>query len=150
MGMLNRKLYAKHKLGDKVKPVVVCSPESKCKRSFGQEADINVIMKRFKATGHIQLRPNPGQFVDVSGLGDFAEATRRVNAAKASFMALPGRVRSIVGGSPEALMEYVADPANWAEAIKLGLVPAPKEVAAAPVAKVPASRADAPEEAGKQ
>lgn len=129
MGLMNRKSLQGVKPGQRVKPVLVCGP-SKAKQEFGVESDINVIMKRYITTGQLPMWVQNAQpvFADVSEIGDFADVLRRVTAAKEAFAQLPAHVRSRFQNQPEQLVEFLQDPGNRDEAVKLGLVPAPPVV----------------------
>ena len=93
------------------------------KQSFAEECDINVIVKRYQDTGmlpHVQRRmPMYGDFsmdVDLHGM------IQRVEAAQANFEELSAEVRDRVGNSPERFLEFVRNPANVGEMVRLGLL----------------------------
>lgn len=132
MGMMNRRELeaVKYKPGMKIKPVTDTGP-GKTRQEFAQETDINVIMKRAIATGHLPVRNVQPVFADVSELGDFADVQRRVMSAREAFMQLPPQVRFRFNNRPEELLAFVSDDRNREEAIKLGLVDAPKVEAVA-------------------
>jgi len=143
MGMFNRReLEAmKYKPGMRIKPTTnteICKDDVKAARQeFREETDINVIMRRATATGHLPVRADlQPVFADVSELGDFADVQRRVHAARDAFMALPPELRARFNNQPEKLVEFVQDESNVEEAIKLGLVP-PLKVEDAVVPPVP-------------
>lgn len=137
MGMLNSKCFANHKMGDKVKPVLVTGP-GLTKQEFAKESDINTIMKRYTSTGMLSNRIDGLHpiFADVSNIGDYAEVLRRVDAARDAFALLPAEVRSRFGNRPDALVDFLQYEENREEAVNLGLVP-PKAVVE-PVAPLPA------------
>jgi len=85
-------------------------------------------MKRYGATGQlpVNMRSIQPVFADVSGYGDYADALRRITAAKESFAALPAELRGRFGNSAERLVSFLQDTNNRDEAIKLGLIPAPE------------------------
>lgn len=130
MGCMNSKVYAKHKMGDKVKPVLVTGP-GLTKQEFANEADINSIMKRYTTTGQLSNRIDGLQpiFADVSNVGDYADVLRRIDSAREAFAQLPAAVRSRFGNRPEALIDFLQDSKNLKEAVDLGLVTARPEPA---------------------
>lgn len=133
MGMMNRKEFAGHKLGMKVKPVLVTGP-GLTKQEFRDETDVNVIMKRYGATGQLPVGVQSLQpiFADVSEIGDFASLMRRTKAAEVAFMNLPAELRTRFGNDPGELVVFLQNPANRPEAEELGLVPK-REAAKPPV-----------------
>lgn len=140
MGMLNAKLYAKHKCGDKVKYKCDTGP-GLTKQEFGAETDINNIMKRYNATGQFPVNMQTLQpvFGDVSQMGDFASALRRTHAAEEAFAELPADLRFRFRNDPELLVSFLHDDKNRAEAENLGLVAKkiPPPAAIPPLAEKP-------------
>lgn len=144
MGMLNRKEYSKHKLGDRVKPKTTCPEQGLTKQEFAQEADANFIMARYTRTGQLpatRFTPDRAIFADVSMISDYSTEMLRVQRANDAFAALPAEVRSRFSNDPSELIEFVRDDSNYDEAVRLGLIEKKKEpeVSAAPVAAAPAA-----------
>lgn len=111
-------LLFNHKTGEFYKPV------PRTKQSFVAECDINNIIKSFKVTGqikHINEKAAQGAYVDLPDPIDFQEALHQVKDAQASFMTLPSQVRSRFDNDPGRFLEFMADPNNQDEIIKLGL-----------------------------
>lgn len=123
MGMLNRKSFANHKIGDVVKPVVTTGP-GLTKQEFAKEVDINTIVKRYQLSGQLPVRLDGLQpiFADVSGIGDYGDVLRRIDAARGAFLLLPAELRSRFDNRPEALVDFLQHEENRDEAIKLGLL----------------------------
>lgn len=98
-------------------------------QQFAEECDINNIVKRFGLTG--ELPENIGFPVsgDFTGVSDFKSAMDVVRKSQEAFMELPGDMRYRFANDPQRLMEFLDDPRNREEAVKLGLVNAPVEVA---------------------
>ncbi len=110
---------------------------SRTKQSFAVEADINNIIARYLKTGMAPVTDaSRGSFADVSNIGSYAEVLQKVTAAQAGFRRLPSRLRTRFGNDPVRLLEFLGDPENREEAIKLGLVKAPPKKV--PVAAIPA------------
>lgn len=92
------------------------------KQSFKDECDINLIMKRYERTGVIDfINPRTSFYSDCPDL-DFQAAMQLVKDAKDRFAALPSNVRDRFGNDPGKLLQFLSDPSNREEAIKLGLV----------------------------
>lgn len=121
-------------------------------QSDKDSADINLIMKRYEKTGLITdlISGNPRQphYGDFTDVGDFFEIQNRIAYVKNAFDALPAELRSKFGNDPSALVDFLADPKNDADAITLGLKQAmpvenPKP-APAPVAESSTPNPDKP------
>lgn len=107
------------------------------KQEFKDECDINIIVRNFVKHGALSPRDinaRTAMYEDVSGIGDLQSSMSKVEAAKAGFERLPAAVRERFGNSAVALLRFVLDPANRAEAIELGLIDGPAPVVPAVVA----------------
>lgn len=114
------------KLRPRVKKVF--TKPSLTRQEFKEECDLALLLKRFGRTpeGLAALRNAQGfaetcQFGDVSAVPDFRAARDAINAANASFMALPAIVRRRFNNDPAEFLDFVQDPANLDEARSLGL-----------------------------
>lgn len=99
----------------------VCKEPSLTRQSEAKDADINNIVARFTQTGMVPV-VEAGRFADVSEVGDFRAVRDHINAVTDEFMQLDARVRARFDNDPARLIDWLADPANEAEAEKLGLV----------------------------
>jgi len=111
-----------------VPPKVFCdcsADPGRTKQSFRDEADINVLMKRYEKTGRLVdpyvVGRRQAVFGDFGDGLDFMDAHQRVQDARKAFQTLPARVRDRFGNDPAELLMFLADPANAAEAVELGL-----------------------------
>lgn len=112
------------------KPKVNFDPSDKNSRSVTNQSDkdstdINLIMKRYEKTGLItdlitgnNRQPMYGDFTEVSNFHEMQSKIARVTQA---FEALPASTRSKFNNDPAVLVDFLADPKNDAEAVKLGL-----------------------------
>ncbi len=92
---------------------------------FKDECDINKIMDRYFRTGCLSdplNRMKPGTYGDFTEMGDYMENMNKIVQAREMFDALPARVRERFGNNPGAMIDFVMDPNNKAEAKKLGLL----------------------------
>lgn len=93
------------------------------KQEFKDEADINILMARYQATGQIPvINERAPQYLDVSEGFDFSAMQDRVLEAQALFAELPSVLRERFANDPAAFIEYCGDPANHGEMRKLGLL----------------------------
>lgn len=134
------------------------APEGRTKQSFKAECDINNIMARYQRTGVLDfVAKHQGRYADVTGL-EFQSAQDLIVGAKEMFMDLPSKVRSRFQNDAGQFLEFMSDPQNTEEAIKLGLAkrrpveatPLPTPPAGvAPAAATPIVEDAAPKEAAK-
>ena len=105
---------------------VSCGP-GLTRASDAEFCDINRILGDALQYGTPINHVNHGQavFGDVSNLPDIAEAFDLVNAAQASFMALPSALRKLLDNDPRNLEGWLMDEANRDDAIKYGLIEPP-------------------------
>lgn len=100
--------------------------KGKTQQQFAKEADINNIMMQYQRTG-ILGNPLTGSgrtpmFGDFSTGTDFTSVQNRIVEVQRQFMRLPSNIRSRFNNDPAMLLDFIADPANKDEAIKLGLI----------------------------
>lgn len=97
-------------------------------QSQKDEADINVIVKRFGITGVLPISVKIPLSGDYSDIVDFRGAQDLIVQARNEFMKLPADVRERFRNDPQELLYFVSDEANRDEAVKLGLIEAvPKD-----------------------
>lgn len=107
-----------HKTGE------VFTPPRRVKQSHVAECDINNIIKSYSQTGqirHMSQKASMGAYTDLPDNIDFQESMNIVKAGEAAFATLPSQVRDRFGNDPAAFLQFMADPANLEEAVKLGL-----------------------------
>lgn len=115
--------------GELVHPVTgeVYKPPSMTKQEFVAECDINNVLKQYKATGimsHISSKAAQGAYTDLPDPLDYQESLHIVAQAQESFATLPSAVRNRFQNDPEQFLAFLADPKNYDEAKKLGLLKA--------------------------
>jgi len=106
-------------------------------QSAAEECDINVIIDRANRGMMIAENTATPQFGDFSEVADYQSMLNSVILAQDMFAELPARVRDRFMNDPAKLLEFVSDPSNRDEAIRLGLVPEPVVVAAPVETAVP-------------
>lgn len=101
-----------------------CEDESLTQQQFAEDADINVLVKRFgleKVTLPVEAI-DPRYYGDFTDVPDLRTALDRVNEATNRFMDLPAQLRSKFDNNPAKLWHFVNDPDNGPEAVRLGLL----------------------------
>lgn len=121
-----------HTQFDHSDPVISFAGEqSLARQEFRDDADINNIIKRYQATGFLidpsVSRSRQAMFGDFSSVPDAAEFYQRMIQAQADFDSLPIEIRQRFNFDPSALLAFVSDRSNHAEAVRLGLIDAPAE-----------------------
>jgi len=101
---------------------LACEEPSLTQQHFKDETDINNILRQFNITGLLPESPLSPRYGDFSGIVDYHSALNAVIAAEDGFMALPADLRARFNNDPEVLINFLDDPNNKTEAIRLGLV----------------------------
>lgn len=97
------------------------------KPEFADETNINKIIAKFMKTGVLtSVKDNPGMYTDLANVGNYHESLNKIIAAKETFQTLPANIRKRFGNDPGQLVDFMSDPQNLDEAVKLGLARAPK------------------------
>ncbi|WNK14077.1 MAG: internal scaffolding protein [Microvirus sp.] len=107
-----------------------CKDISMAQQHQKDEADINIMLRKFGITGEMPTSVRMPQYGDFLGISDYQGAMNAVRAADEAFAELPAHIRSRFANDPEQFVEFCLDEANKAEAIRLGLV-TQEELAAA-------------------
>lgn len=91
-------------------------------QSGKDDADINVIVRRFGLTGQMKAANVEPFYGDFSGVDDYQSAMNMLVRAQRAFDELPASVRNRFANDPANLIRFVNDDANLEEARKLGLL----------------------------
>lgn len=92
-------------------------------QQFAVECDINDIVKRAMQTGDFSaFAATDGDFIDVSDLGDYADAVNFINTVNDEFMTLPAELRANFDNDAGKYIDFVGNPDNLDECIKLGIL----------------------------
>lgn len=93
-------------------------------QQFADDADINVIMRKWAKDGvDPQANRTVPRFGDFSEVDSYQDANQAIINANADFAELPAAIRRRMENDPAKLLGFLADAANEAEAIELGLLP---------------------------
>lgn len=124
-----------------------CLDESLTQQSFTDDANINVIAQRF-GLNDIPSQPlDPSLFRDTTNDPELRDVLELHRAARDQFMALPAKLRKRFHNSPGELWNFVNDPENAEEAVRLGLLtaaPAPSGTPTGSPGTAPATSATSP------
>jgi len=126
---------------------------SRTQQQFAASCDVNNIVKAYTRTADPALLNRRGEptFADLTGVPSYRDALQKVIDADNVFGRLPAIIRKRFQNNPANLLAFVADDANYAEALKLGLIDPAKadarKAAATPpaVTKPPAEPLPAPQ-----
>nr|QJB18859.1 MAG: internal scaffolding protein [Microvirus sp.] len=99
-----------------------CEDASLAQQQFKDETDINNILRQFNVTGLLPEAPLSPRYGDFTGIVDYQSALNAVIAAEDGFMTLPAETRAMFGNDPEQLINFLDNPGNKDQAIKLGLI----------------------------
>lgn len=117
-----------------------CEEDSLTQQSFTQDADINVLARRFGMTNNKmpEVIPDPRLYGDYSNAPDLKTALDIIRDASAHFNQLPPELRFRFQNSPAHFWEFVHNPNNRDEGIRLGIFnpPAPPETPPTPATPV--------------
>ena len=109
------------------KPTMCFEEPSLTEQCHKDDCDINKIIDRFNRTGDISvlstMQVKQGFYADVTGAASsFMELQAKVAEGKSIFESLPSEIRSKFGNNAAVFWDFVSDPANKEECIKLGLL----------------------------
>lgn len=115
-------------LANHADPIANTVGPSMTDQQFAKECDINFILKRFIETGVLPNARGSGVFIDCSQIGDFASLMQKVDTARSRFADLPSDIRSRFGHDAAAFLDFVSNPDNKDECIRLGIFNKKEEV----------------------
>lgn len=93
-------------------------------QSQKDDADINVIMRRYASVGAVTVNQKPPPLSsDFAETFDFRTAMDTIRAAQLSFAALDADVRFRFRNDPARFIEFCENPDNLPELRKMGLAP---------------------------
>jgi len=105
----------------KTKVFTVNELPTKTQQQFKIETDVNYIVSKYKNTGIWPASQKIGQYLDVSEVPDYHTAMNTVISAQNAFNALPAQLRNRFRNDPHELLQFLQNPENYDEGVKLGL-----------------------------
>lgn len=109
-----------------------CSDETRTQQQFGDECDINTIVRRFGLTGELPQGlkvPMQGDFTEVF---DYQSSLDLLREADQAFMQMPAEIRERFGNDPGRFVEFTSDPKNVKQCREWGLAE-PERARQAPI-----------------
>lgn len=101
---------------------LTCADDHLTVQSFMEDADLNVLAKRF-GLNSIPLGPiDPTMFRDTTQDPELRDVLEHQRIAKEYFMALPAKMRTRFHNNMAELWDFVTNPENAEEAVRLGLL----------------------------
>ena len=101
---------------------VVFTQPSRTKQAHRDECDVNKIIAKYRKTGVVaHLNNNPQNYDYAPGV-DFQEALELVQQGEDQFNSLPASIRTQFDNNPSDFVDFVSNPANHEEMIKMGLI----------------------------
>lgn len=116
-----------------------CEDASLTIQSMAEDADINVIVKRFGISGTLPQSVVPPTYADYSDVMDYHTAMNAIRKADEAFMAMPADVRTRFNNDAGYFVDFCSKPENLDELRKLGLANASVQVPSADVSAPPAA-----------
>lgn len=106
-----------------------------------QNANIHFILERYQKTGALtaMIKENP-QYGDFTQVPTYQESLNIVLKANEQFNNLDAKIRARFANDPTQFLNFVHDPNNKEELIKMGLANAPQTSPAIPVAEPKAEK----------
>ena len=98
-----------------------CVEPSLTVQSGKDDADINVIVRRFGITGQLPENVNLPTYADYDEVFDFHTAQQRILDAEVEFMKLPADIRSEFKNDPGIFFDIASNPENIDYLRDLGL-----------------------------
>lgn len=105
-------------------------------QSFGAEADISNIVKRYYATGEFPVRRELGEYGDFDDAMDLRQMLDEVRRGEQTFLKVPADVRARFDNDAGTFLEWIHNPEHHDEAADLGLLPKRPRDLAAPSVRV--------------
>lgn len=111
-------------------------------QAHAEDADINVLMRRFGITGKMPDNPKIPTYGDFSQITDYRTALDAVRRAHEGFMEIPAPIRAQFDNDPQLFMEFCENPENLEAMRNMGLAK-PKPMPATTTPTTPATPAAA-------
>lgn len=100
---------------------LVTPEESLTLQSEKDEADINLLVKRFGVVGLAERQVRRPTYGDFTGVSNYQEAMNALIAANESFMKMPATVRERFHNDPAEFVEFCSNEENLEELREMGL-----------------------------
>lgn len=116
-------------MAERKKHALYCDDESKTKQQFKDECNLcSTVKKYIKGSARLNVSVLSPVYADVSQIGSFQDCCNYVTNSLEAFSKLPSNIRDRFKNDPSELINFVDNPDNYDEAVKLGLVERKKDV----------------------
>lgn len=100
-----------------------CSEPVLTQQHFKNDCDIDQILAKYARTGTFDhLASRNGDYSDLLDATDFHDCMNRVIEAQEVFNSIPAHVRARFQNDPAQFLEFVSNPANRNEMVRMGLM----------------------------
>jgi phage internal scaffolding protein len=122
--------------------------ESLTQQHFKEECDVVNIIKRHDRNGIIEhVQRGQARYGDFSEVSDYREALDLVKNAQEEFMSIPSDIRKQFDNNPGKFYEFVSNPDNKDELIKMGFIEESQTAVAPSSATETTSASESPQKA---
>lgn len=104
--------------------------DSLTEEAHAGDTNINVIMKRYGASGQLPTVVGTPLYGDFSEVSDFDSALRMIQEAKAAFAEIPADIRKEFDNDPGRFIAFCQDPSNNEKLKEFGLTNTPPKKSA--------------------
>lgn len=105
-----------------IRVMTINDEPSRTQQQFKADVNVNNIMKRYRKTGQIvHLNNRKGIYADLTNVEGYFESLNKIALANQAFEQLPSEIRRRFQNDPKALLEFIHDPNNFDEGVKLGI-----------------------------
>jgi phage internal scaffolding protein len=130
--------------GSRYRVSLECGP-GLAQQHFKDECDVNNILRKYQKTGLLDhVNRFQGDYADLSAVPDFQDSLNAVIDAQEAFMTLPSSIRKQFDNDPVQFLDFVHDPSNRDEMVKMGLAKAPAPIVEPVAPVVPPVESPAP------
>lgn len=120
-------IYSRWKNEGAPRPQLASDLPSLAQQQFAREADVNVLIERYKKTGSFynpltpSSAPRTPQYADLSEIPDMMGQMALLDGVQRLFQSLPARVREQFGHNPAEFVTWAQNPANFEVGVKMGI-----------------------------
>ena len=120
-------IYSRWNTEGAPRPRLSSALPSLAQQQFAKEADVNVLIERYKKTGSFYNPLTPSsfprmpQYADISEIPDMMGQMELLDGVQRLFASLPARVREQFGHSVAEFVAWAQNPANFEAGVKMGI-----------------------------
>jgi phage internal scaffolding protein len=130
--------------GSRYRVSLECGP-GLAQQHFKDECDVNRILAKYQRTGLIDhVNRFNGDYADLSDVPDFQASLDAVISAQEAFLTLPSSVRKQFDNDPAVFLDFVHNPDNRDEMVRMGLAKDPASIVQPEPSVVPPVESPAP------